>query len=209
MLAGSAPIRYAEGRREVIMMSRASFAGWYRNRYVWVAVILVTVSVTAAMLVNTSRPEQDLQGQIMDRMRTTLEQTNPDQHNHAGHGAQQATAKQGAKPAVICGVRLYGYEPAEATALADVRKVYGFHLCGVAQQGYSWDVAVKLAGPVTLDMSSQPPGIQVVEATETVKFVDRLKQMWPARYADLALKEALTESEMADLRRRYDDAADV
>ena len=208
MLAGSAPIRYAEGRREVIMMSRASFAGWYRNRYVWVAVILVTVSVTAAMLVNTSRPEQDLQGQIMDRMRTTLEQTNPDQHNHAGHGAQQATAK-GAKPAVICGVRLYGFEPAEATALADVRKVYGFHLCGVAQQGYSWDVAVKLAGPVTLDMSSQPPGIQVVEATETVKFVDRLKQMWPARYADLALKEALTESEMADLRRRYDDAADV
>jgi hypothetical protein len=56
----------------------------------------------------------------------TLEQADPGQHHHAGHGAPQATG-------VICGVRVYGYEPAEATALADVRTVYGFHLCGIAE----------------------------------------------------------------------------
>jgi hypothetical protein len=108
---------------------------------------------------------------------------------------------------VICGVRVYGYEPASVTALAEVRTVYGFHLCGVAQPKYPWDVAVKLAGPVILDMTANPPGIQVVEATATVKYVDRLNQMFPAKYADLAQKEALSKEEMSDLRRRYDAAA--
>ncbi|MEU8328692.1 MULTISPECIES: hypothetical protein [unclassified Micromonospora] len=190
------------------MISRQSFAGWYRHRLVWVAVILLTVSAGAVVLVNRSDPETkpaDLQTQIMSRMRTVLEQADPGQHNHAGHNAQQAAG--GEKPAVICGVRVYGYEPTEVTALADVRTVYGFHLCGVAERGRPWDVAVKLAGPVIMDMSTEPPGIQVVEATAEVMFTDRVKQMFPAKYAELALKEALAESEMADQRRRYDAAA--
>ncbi|WP_433132793.1 hypothetical protein ACQPWW_14105 [Micromonospora sp. CA-240977] len=190
------------------MISRESLAGWYRNRLVWVAVILVAVSAGALVLVNRDDPETkpaDLQTQIMARMRTTLEQADPGQHNHAGHNAQQAAT--GEKPAVICGVRVYGYEPSEVTALADVRTVYGFHLCGIAEQGRPWDVAVKLAGPVIMDLSTEPPGIQVVEATAEVMFTDRLRQMFPAKYAELALKEALAESEMADQRRRYDAAA--
>ncbi|MEU4475632.1 hypothetical protein [Micromonospora sp. NPDC023888] len=190
------------------MISRESLAGWYRNRLVWVAVILLAVSAGAVVLVNRGDPETepaDLQTQIMARMRTTLEKADPGQHNHAGHNAQQAAT--GEKPAVICGVRVYGYEPTEVTALADVRTVYGFHLCGVAEQGRPWDVAVKLAGPVIMDMSTEPPGIQVVEATAEVMFTDRLRQMFPPKYAELALKEALAESEMADQRRRYDAAA--
>jgi hypothetical protein len=191
------------------MISRESFAGWYRHRFVWVAVILLAVSA-GAVLANSAGSEAepaDLQGQIMTRMRTTLEQADPGQHNHAGHNAQQVATGQEAKPAVICGVRVYGYEPAEVTALADVRTVYGFHLCGVAEQKRPWDVAVKLAGPVVMDMSADPPGIQVVEATADVMFVDRLREMFPDKYAELALKEALADSEMADLRRRYDAAA--
>ncbi|MET8265668.1 hypothetical protein ABZU92_16945 [Micromonospora arida] len=190
------------------MISRENFAGWYRNRFVWVAVILLVVSAGAVVLVNRTDPEAkpaDLQSQIIARMRTTLEQADPGQHNHAGHGAQQAATTE--KPAVICGVRVYGYEPTEATALADVQTVYGFHLCGVAEKQRPWDVAVKLAGPVIMDVSTAPPGIQVVEATAEVMFIDRLRQMFPPKYAEPATREALTESEMADLRRRYDAAA--
>lgn len=190
------------------MTSPESSTRWYRNRLVWVAVILLAVSAGAVVLVRRSGTESqpaDLQAQITARMRTTLEQADPGQHNHAGHGAQQAAA--GVKPPVICGVRVYGYEPTEATTLADVRTVYGFHLCGVAEQKRPWDVAVKLAGPLIMDMSRNPPGIQVVEATADVMFVDRLKQMFPDKYEELALKEALTQSEMADQRRRYDAAA--
>jgi hypothetical protein len=195
------------------MIIRESFARWYRNRFVWVAVILLAVSATAAVLANSTGSQAepagpaDLQSQIVTRMRTTLEQADPGQHNHAGHNVQQAATGEKAKPAVICGIRVYGYEPAEVTALADVRTVYGFHMCGVAEPKRPWDVAVKLAGPVIVDMSSNPPGIQVVEATADVMFVDRLRQMFPEKYAKLALKEALADSEMADLRRRYDAAA--
>ncbi|MEU8424301.1 hypothetical protein AB0C15_25855 [Micromonospora sp. NPDC048835] len=190
------------------MESGEKSARWYGNRFVWVAVILLVVSAGAFVLLNRADPESeqaDLQTQITARMRTTLEKADPGQHNHAGHGVQQAAAQE--KPAVICGVRVYGYEPAEVTSLADVRSVYGFHLCGIAEKQRPWDVAVKLAGPVIMDISTNPPGIQVVEATAEVMFIDRLRQMFPPKYADLASKEALAESEMLDLRRRYDAAA--
>ncbi|MDG4798846.1 hypothetical protein [Micromonospora sp. WMMD1082] len=192
------------------MISRESFAGWYRNRFVGVAVILLAVSAGTVVLVNTAGSEArpaDLHGQIVTRMRTTLEQADPEQHNHGGHGVQQVATGDEARPAVICGVHVYGYEPAEATTYADVHTVYGFHLCGVAEQKRTWDWAVKLAGPVIMDLSTEPPGIQVVEATEDVIFIDRLRQMFPEKYAELAQREALGESEMADLRRRYDAAA--
>jgi len=178
----------------------------FRNRFVWVAIVLLATSAAAIALYDPAGSKAkpvDLQTQVQTELRTTLEQSDPEQHQHAEQGATSAAAK----PAVICGVRVYGYEPAEATALADVRTVYGFHLCGVAERKQPWDVAVKLAGPVIVDMATRPPGIQVVEATADVKFVDRLRQMFPDKYAQVALKEALVESEMAELRRRYDAAA--
>ena len=171
-------------------------------RYAWVAAILLAVSAGAYVLAGSDRAA-DLPGQLLARMRTTLEQSDPARHNHAGHEA--AAGQQ----AVICGVRVYGYEPSEVTALQDVRTVYGFHLCGVAEPRRPWDVAVKLAGPVILDLSREPPGIQVVEATAEVRYVDRLRQMFPAKYAELALREALSDAEMAELLRRYDAAAGI
>lgn len=187
---------------------------WYRNRFVWVAVI-VLATVGALIVVQTAGSDAeparqaqqqptDLQGQIVERMRTTLEQADPGQHNHAGHGSLPTTA-QAAE--VVCGIRVYGFEPDTATTLAEVKTVYGFHLCGVAEQKRPWDVAVKLAGPVIMDMAVDPPGIQVVEATAEVMFIDRLRQMFPPKYLDLAQKEALVPAEMTSLRRRYDAAA--
>jgi hypothetical protein len=170
------------------------------HRYVWAAAALIAVSAGAVAL-NVTEEQPDLREQLTSRMRTTLEQADPATHQHAGHNPQQTKAE------MICGVHVYGFEPAGVTAIADVRTVYGFHMCGVAEQLMPWDVAVKLAGPVIIDMTADPPAIQVVEATENVRFVDRLHQMFPAKYAQLAVTEALTEPEMTDLRGRYDSAA--
>ncbi|MBF9130444.1 hypothetical protein I0C86_15970 [Plantactinospora sp. S1510] len=191
------------------MFTRDSFAGWYRNRFVWVAVILLAASATAVVLVNSAGTEAgpaDLKGQIMTRMRTVLETADPAQHQHQGHTAQ-TSSESGKKAAVVCGVHVYGFEPTDVTALADVDLVYGFHLCGIAEPDTPWDWAVKLVGPLIMDMSTEPPGIQVVEATEDTRFIDRLREMFPDPYEGQAEKEALSESEMADLRRRYDAAA--
>ncbi|GAB2601579.1 hypothetical protein Aab01nite_63640 [Paractinoplanes abujensis] len=166
------------------------------KRYVGVAAILLAVAGGIAVL---CADPPDVPAQVTARMRDILEQSSPEQHSHAGHTGQPGE--------VVCGVRVYGYEPPDAGALTDVREIYGFHLCGVAEDKRPWDVAVKLAGPVILDLSAQPPAIRVVEATAEVKYVDRLREMFPAKYADLAQKEALTEDETAELRRRYDSAA--
>lgn len=194
------------------MSSRVAIAGLFRNRFVWVTVILMA-TVGAVVLVNTAGSDAgptkagDVRSQILGRMRTTLEKTDPGQPNHGGHNPLQGDPEK--KLPVICGVHVYGFEPEGAATLADVKTVYGFHLCGVAEPKRPWDVAVKLAGPVILDMSTDPPGIQVVEATADVMYIDRLKQMFPPRYAEVAQKEALTQSEMDNLRRRYDAAADL
>ena len=170
------------------------------KRYVGVAAILLATSAGAAVLVDRAEPP-DLRSQIETRMRDALEQPDLARHNHGDHAVQVAD------PTVVCGVRLYGYEPSEVTEIAQVRTVYGFHLCGVAEPRTPWDVAVKLAGPVILDLSTDPAGIQVVEATEKVRYVDRLREMFPPKYAKLARTEALTPAENTDLRSRYDDAA--
>ncbi|MEE6262989.1 hypothetical protein [Plantactinospora sonchi] len=192
------------------MFSRSSFAGWYRNRFVWVGVILLAASATAVVLVNTAGSEArpaDLKAQLTSRIRGVLEQADASAHQHQGHHAANNQQAAGGKVPVVCGVNVYGFEPPTAAALTEVKTVYAFHLCGVAEQNRPWDWAVKLAGPVIMDMSTDPPGIQVVEATAEVRFVDRLREMFPEKYEEQALKEALPESEMADLRRRYDSAA--
>ncbi|MEW2445856.1 hypothetical protein [Micromonospora marina] len=192
------------------MISRLGVSGWYRSRFVWIEVCLLAASIGVAAVVTSTSTRTDpavLRQEILARMRTTLEQADPAHHHHAGHPAPQVTAGEQAAPKVICGVHVYGHEPAGASTLAEVRTIYGFHLCGVAEQKRHWDGAVKLVGPVIMDMTIDPPGIEVVEATADVRFVDRLREMFPDKYEELALREALPTSEMADLRRRYDAAA--
>ena len=192
------------------MTFRLGAGGWYRSGFVRIEVCLLAASLGVAAVVTATTPKTDravLRQEILTRMRTTLEQADPKDHQHAGHTAAQAPAGEQAAPAIVCGVHVYGYEPTGAATLADVRTVYGFHLCGVAEQKRHWDGAVKLVGPVIMDMTTRPPGIQVVEATADVRFVDRLREMFPDKYEELALREALPPAEMADLRRRYDAAA--
>lgn len=67
------------------MIPQKSFAGWYRNRFVWVAAVLA-VTAGAVVLTTSAGSEAepaDLQAQILTRMRTTLEHADPGQHNHA------------------------------------------------------------------------------------------------------------------------------
>ena len=171
-----------------------------RLRFIAVAVVLLATVTAVTLALRTADKPANLQQQLTTELRTTFEHQTAQQHHHA----QQTSATTAP---LICGVRVYGYEPADATTLSAVRTVYAFHLCGVAEPKQPWDVAVKLAGPVIVDRSTHPPGLQVVEATENVKYVDRLRQMFPDKYAQLALTEALTSAEMSDLRARYSAAA--
>jgi hypothetical protein len=160
------------------------------------AILLATTAGTIALL----RPA-DLSAQLRDRIRSTLESQDPARHHHAGHAPTAASAP------VVCEIHVYGFEPAEATRLTAIRTAYAFHFCGIAEPRVPWDVAVKLAGPLVMDLTTDPPAIQVVERTGTTSYADRLTQLFPARFAELARTEALTPADMATLRERYEDAA--
>ena len=189
------------------MFTRTSIQRWYRNRFLWVAVVLVAASVTAAVLVRSAGSDADppdLTSQLSTRLRTVLEQADP----ATAHGHHMAHHQQTDQPAqVICEVNVYGFEPTDAATLAEVERVYGFHMCGVAEPKRPWDWAVKLVGPLIMDMTTEPPKIQVAEATESVRYVDRVREMFPDPWEQKALTEALTAEGLAELRRRYDAAA--
>ncbi len=183
-------------------------APWHRNRFVWVALILLSVSAAAVALVHTAgsgaSQATDLNGQLTRRIQVILEQTDPTQHQ--GHGAH---IHQGdSQPAkVVCAARVYGFEPTSATTVAEVNLVYGYHLCGLAEQNRPWDWAVKLVGPVIIGIATDPPTVTVAESTETVTFTERVRQLFPERYQQEALQEAIGSDAMTELRRRYEVAA--
>ncbi|MFI6759900.1 hypothetical protein ACIBF5_12265 [Micromonospora sp. NPDC050417] len=185
----------------------APASAWWRNRFVWVAVILLGVSATVVLLVGRSgsgpAPADDLFAQLDRRLVATLEQLEPEQHQ--GHGEHARDVAQ--ETSIVCGVRVFGVEPAAATTVSEVRTAYGFHLCGVAEPNRPWEWAVKLVGPIVVAMGTEPPVVQVAEATNGVPFVDRVRQLFPERYQEQALKESLGEQSMRELRQRYDQAA--
>lgn len=179
---------------------------WYRNRFVWVAVVLLVVSTAAVVLVRGSGSDaspEDLRAQLDVRLLTLLEEVEPEQHQGHGEHINQA----GAESKVVCGVRTFGFEPKDATTMAGVDRVYAYHLCGVAEPKKPWDWAVKLVGPIIVGLKSEPPTIEVAEATENVTYRERVVQMFPPEYHERAFNEFLTKEGFAELRRRYDAAA--
>jgi hypothetical protein len=189
------------------MSSSTSAPPWYRNRFLWVAVILLTVAATAVLLVRSAGSgaggPTDLTGTLERRLQVILEEADPAAHQ--GHGDH---VHQGAGEApVVCGVRVYGFEPTTATGVEQVERVYGYHLCGIAEAKRPWDWAVKLVGPVIVELSATPPTIVVAESTAEYTFTERVRQLFPERYQEEALREALGTEAITELRRRYETAA--
>lgn len=217
MFAGADP-RAARPARRVVPLAVAALA-----------VVAVAVLVRLVVVDRDPAGTGGVRGQVGERMRGVLEQLDPAGHGHTGHGgsghggassdgassdgAGGDGAGQGdgraADVRTVCGVRVFGYEPAGARNLRGVRTVYGYHLCGVAEAGRSWDWAVKLSGPLVMDLASDPPRVQVAEATPEVPFRERVRQLIPERYLRQAYQESLDDATMRDLRRRYDAAAGV
>lgn len=146
---------------------------------------------------------EEIAAALAERMRVVLEGLPAQEHE--GHGGPAGGS--GGSAVTVCGTRVYGYEPADADATAEVVTVYGYHLCGVAEPGRTWDWAPKLVAPLVMRLDTQPPSVQIAAATDTVSYRDRVRQLIPPRYQKTALEEALGPKEMADLRRRYDLAA--
>jgi len=175
------------------------------RRLLWVTVILAVTLLAALAIYYVTRPPAqptDLRSQVATYLVAVLEQSPPKHHhNHGDHPGATESAR------TICGVRIFGYEPADATQLADVKTVYGHHLCAMAQKGLPWDGSPKLVGPMVVDLTVNPPRVEVAEPTGSKTFAERVQELIPEQYRAQAFEESLEPDAMAELRRRYDDAA--
>jgi hypothetical protein len=171
-----------------------------RARWVAVAVVVVAAAVLAVVLRGaggTSRPPT-LHNQLSDRLAAMFEQATPTQHHQHGH---QTVGEN----KVLCAVKTLGFEPANATTVAEVRTVYGYHFCAIVEPNRPWDFAQKLTGPMAVQLT-EPPVVKVVEGGGS-GFQDRVRAVIPPPYQEAALKELLDDGQMRDLRKRFDEAA--
>jgi hypothetical protein len=184
-----------------------------RNRLpLIILAVTVLIAVAAVVLVrfdvvggeaSAAGSTSTIDAELSRRMITTLEALPAGEH--AGHGD---AAEPGATPArTVCAVRIFGYQPTTAATVDEVKTVYAFHFCGVADKGRVWDWATKLVAPLVMKFDTRPPTIQMAESTAKITYRERVKQLFPDPYEKMAFEQALTPKQMSDLRRRYDEAA--
>lgn len=141
---------------------------------------------------------------LTERLVTSLEKATPADHQHHGHDFAGAEGTAPATPKVLCTAEPFAVEPAGATMPGAVTTVYAHHLCALVEKGRPWDFAVKTAGPLVA-RNTNPMDIKVVESG--LGYADRIKQMIPPQYQARALVDFGDGSLVAQLRKRYEDAA--
>ncbi|HEU5108830.1 MAG TPA: hypothetical protein VFT95_09760 [Micromonosporaceae bacterium] len=177
------------------------------SRYVWLAAGLVVVLIALFGLFRlgafgdgAAEAPADYPTQLNARLVGLLEAMPAEGH---GHGHDAAEDAKGAAP--VCGVRVFGTEPADADALDEVDKVYAYHFCAMAQPGMDFLYSYKLTGPIAVTLSADPPKIEVAEGGQD--YQKRVRELIPAPYADQAYNASLTPEAMKEVIRRYGEAA--
>jgi hypothetical protein len=178
------------------------------TRYVWLAAGLVVALIALFGLYrlgvlgggDAEEAAPDFPTQLTGRVVGLLEQMPAEGHGH-GH----AVAEDAKGNALVCGFRAFGTVPADADALDEVAKVFGYHMCAIPERGLHWNYSYKLTGPIAVTLAADPPTITVAEGGEGYR--DRVQKLIPPPYTEEAYNASLTPEGMQELIRRYDEAA--
>jgi hypothetical protein len=176
------------------------------TRYIWLAAGLVVALIALFGLYrlgafggDAEEAAADYPTQLTARVVGLLEQMPAEGH---GHGHDVAAD---AKGTLVCGFRAFGTVPADADALDEVAKVFGYHMCAIPEPGLSWNYSYKLTGPIEVTLAADPPTITVAEGGEGYR--ERVQKLIPAPYTEQAYNASLTPEGMKELIRRYGEAA--
>lgn len=176
-----------------------------RRRYAWLAGLLVFALGTLFALnqagVFSPDTPNGFRAQLSATVVNVLEQMPAKDHGHANHGAATDPST------LVCGVRIFGLNPADADTLGEVTQVYAYHICAAAKPGQDWILAVKLTGPAVITLAADPPTMAVAEGG--AGFRERVRALIPEKYQAEAFNENLTPEGMQELIRRYNEAAKV
>jgi hypothetical protein len=158
-----------------------------------IALITVGVMVPSAGF-GITRPADPLRAALAEKIVSAMEHATPEQHHDHGHDRAATMA---------CVVEVYGFDPADATSVGAVRTAYGYLFCAAGTTGIPYDFAAKLAGPVAADIGA----ITVVHIAQSgLGYPERVRELMPDRYEQVALAGFTDHSIAGKLRPRYDAA---
>jgi hypothetical protein len=145
--------------------------GWWLVPEVIVIAVLALLSVP--FLASANGPAS-LQQQIAARAAAIIENETPAEHHAHGH---EVTGND----KVICGVALFGTEPAEVKTVDEVQVVYGYYFCAIGSPGVIYMESSRSDGPVVVHFGANPT---VTIAQSGQGYADRVRAMMPDQYED-------------------------
>jgi hypothetical protein len=165
-----------------------------RRAAVITAAALVPVAAVATFVGLHQAGRAELRGQLAAKVTDILQQSTPAEHHAHGHEFGDEVGR------VICAVDPFGYDPPDATAMAQVKWVYARHMCAITGPGTSWAVSVRASGPIAVRLGDQP---LVRVPTPGAGYPDRVRQAIPARYHDEAFADFADDDAIEAAMRRF------
>jgi hypothetical protein len=88
-------------------------------------------------------------------------------------------------------VQLFSPQPPDATELSQVHTVYADHACAELGTHFEWPEVVRSTGPLAMDLTTDPATVllpsQALPDQEGVLYIDRVRDVIPATYHEVAL----------------------
>jgi hypothetical protein len=134
----------------------------------WELVGLVAVLAIGIPL----RGSTGLTTEIAKAAAAAIENASPAEHHAHGHEVTGGDR-------VICGVHVFGYEPAAASRLEAVTTVYGYYFCAIGAPGTPYNESSRSDGPVVVHFGPIPT---VTIAAPGDGYAERVRAMMPDPY---------------------------
>jgi len=167
--------------------------GWWLGPELAAAAALLVLSIP----VLSTAPGQKFKQEVGARASAVLESSAPEEHHNHGHQISLADN-------VVCGVEIFGTEPAGAKTADAVTRVYGYYFCAVGPDGTPYLRSSRMDGPVVITFGP-PPVVQI--ARSGAGYDGRVRAMMPDQYEPLCFGGLRDRSVAADVRRRFIDLA--
>lgn len=171
---------------------RASYRTWWLVPEI-VALVVLAVLVPIAGFGHGPDP---LRTALASRIVTALEGSSPAQHQDHGHDAAAT---------MVCVAEVYGFDPADAAAVGQVRTAYGYVFCAAGVRGTQFDFSTRFTSPVVADLG-ETTTVHMVQSG--LGYPERVKELMPDRFEKQALIGFADHSIPARLRPRYEAAVD-
>jgi hypothetical protein len=172
-------------------------SGWAQGNGWWLLPEVIAFVVLAVVLVpSLGAGSGGLRAQVAKRAAELVEQAGPTQAHL--HEDEPVVAQQ-----TFCGIDVFGTDPPTATALADVKTVYGYYFCAAGSPGLPYVESNRADGPVVVTIAG---ATRVQIAQSGANYAEQVRLMMPDQYEDKCFRGLPDPSIAGAVRDRYEAA---